>query len=212
MKLRRPSPATVISIVALVMATTGTAIAAVEYARNAGAVDGKSASSASVSLNAARGRLVATARGGRHAGRIPGKFVAGLVPAAPFGKAFEVVDGARGAAMDLSRLYGLGRLSASCNDESERPGHENPSTTVVYANTTAAPVNLARRAGGAAANVAAVLNGTQDSFTIQGSNTFTHHLERGGENVVVNGVVRQDGLNTAAASCLVYGTVQLVRP
>jgi hypothetical protein len=62
---KRPSPSLVISLIALVMATTGTAIAAVDFARNAGAVDGKSAVSAGSSLSNARGKLVATARGGR---------------------------------------------------------------------------------------------------------------------------------------------------
>ena len=52
MRIRRPSPATVLSVVALVMATTGTAVAAVDFARNAGAVDRLSAVSAGSSVSA----------------------------------------------------------------------------------------------------------------------------------------------------------------
>ena len=33
-----------------------------------------------------------------------------------------------------------------------------------------------------------------------------------GRNLLVNGVVRQDGRNSAAASCLVWGTVQEIAP
>src|SRR3954470_2263967 len=76
MRLRRPSPGTVLSIVAIVMATTGTAAAAVDFARNAGAVDGVSAVGASSSNSRAKGNLVATARGGSNSGQIPNKFLA----------------------------------------------------------------------------------------------------------------------------------------
>ena len=66
MKIRRPSPSLVISVIALVIATTGSAVAAVSFARNAGAVDGRSAVSASSTLSHAAGRLAATARSGKH--------------------------------------------------------------------------------------------------------------------------------------------------
>src|SRR5215208_4882872 len=76
MRISRPSPATVISIIALVMATTGTAVAAVDFARNSGQVDGISAVPASSSNSRAKGNLVATARGGSNVGQIPHKFLA----------------------------------------------------------------------------------------------------------------------------------------
>src|SRR3954467_7418717 len=75
MRIRKPSPSLVISIIALVMASTGSAIAAVSYARSAGAVDGRSAVGASSSLSHAAGRLVATASGGSHKGKIPVTFL-----------------------------------------------------------------------------------------------------------------------------------------
>ena len=43
-KLGRPSPAMVVSLIALVFAMTGSAAAVVSFARNAGAVDGKAPS------------------------------------------------------------------------------------------------------------------------------------------------------------------------
>ena len=64
MKLRLPSPAMVVAVIALIVALSGTAIAAVDFARNAGAVDGKSAVGAKASLRSAAGKLVATSTGG----------------------------------------------------------------------------------------------------------------------------------------------------
>ena len=61
MKLKRPSPAMVVAVVALVMSMTGGAIAAVNFAQNAGSVDGYSAVKASKAGKAkAAGKLVAT--------------------------------------------------------------------------------------------------------------------------------------------------------
>ena len=54
------------------MATSGTAVAAVSYARNAGKVDGKDASSARASLKSAAGNVVATRAAGSGKGKIPG--------------------------------------------------------------------------------------------------------------------------------------------
>ena len=62
------------------------------------------------------------------------------------------------------------------------------------------------------AGVSAVPNGTVAQLTIGGSNTFFYHVEYKGRNLLVNGVVRQDGRNSAAASCLVWGTVQEIAP
>src|SRR5215207_1583101 len=75
MKLHRPSPAMVVALIALVMAMTGSAVAAVNFATNAGAVDGKSAVRAGVTRSFAAGRLVATAADGPNKGRIPSKFL-----------------------------------------------------------------------------------------------------------------------------------------
>ena len=72
MKLRLPSPAMVVAVIALIVALSGTAIAAVDFAHNAGAVDGKSAVFSGASLSQAAGKLVATNRSGPDKGRLPG--------------------------------------------------------------------------------------------------------------------------------------------
>src|SRR4026209_1560964 len=74
MKLKRPSPAMAVALVALVMSMTGGAIAAVNYARNAGKVVGYDAVKAASSNRKAAGRLVAT----DEFGRFPAKFLSGV--------------------------------------------------------------------------------------------------------------------------------------
>src|SRR5215218_1788636 len=86
MKLRRPSPALVVAILALVMATTGTAVAA----------DGKSAVASGATTRQAAGRLVATQRSGAQRGRIAAKYLdlSGVArgATATFGRSFSVID------------------------------------------------------------------------------------------------------------------------
>jgi len=209
MKIRRPSPAMVVALIALVMATTGSAVAAVNFAANAGAVDGKSAVRSSVTRSFAAGRLVATAAAGPQKGRIPSKFL-DLSPAVrgtagTFGQSFNVVDNQAQAPTQVSAAPGIGTVSASCVDQNPRPGELNPSTTITFANGAGDAVNLVRRVATQDAVVAALPNATTHAFTILGSNTFELHLERRGVNYVVQGVVRQDNPGTPAAACLVYG-------
>lgn len=214
MKISRPSPAMVVAVIALITAMSGTAVAAVGYASNAGAVDGHSVVGADSSLRRARGNVVATARGGGDAGRIPGKFVAGVSRASSFAKTFEVRDNAAGTAAELvdeADTGGLGGLSTLCNDQSARPAVENPTTTISFNNRSGGFVNVARRVGLGASRVAALANGATESFGIAGQEEFTISVEQQGVALLINGAVRQDGLNSAGASCLVFGTVQLVR-
>ena len=207
MRLRMPSPSLVISIIALVMATSGTAVAAVSYARNAGKVDGKSAVASSSSLRRAAGNLVATARSGPDRGKIPGKFVAGVVRGASqkFGRLIEVADNANGAPQPLAAAAGMGTLTVSCNDQAPRAGVEDPRVVIAFANSAGATVNIARRAGNGEHAVALLQPGAVDSFVIGGSEMFDVHVERNLQNLRVEGVVRQDGRGTGAAACLVYG-------
>src|SRR4051812_47352553 len=116
MRLRRPSPGTVLSIIAIVMGTTGTAAAAVDFARNSGAVDGVSAVSASSSNSRAKGNLVATARGGSNSGQIPNKFLADVGETKGFAAPFGVEDNQTSASNDLGQTP-LGRFSAACQDQ-----------------------------------------------------------------------------------------------
>lgn len=207
MRLRMPSPSLVISIIALVTATSGTAIAAVNYARNAGKVDGKSAVSSSSSLRRAAGKLVATNRSGPDRGKIPGKFLAGVMRGASqkFGRLIEVADNANGVPQPVAAAPGLGVLTVSCNDQAPRAGVEDPRVVLTFANQSGATVNLARRAGNGEHAVTLLQPGVVDSFVIGGSEMFDLHVERNLQNLRVEGVVRQDGRGTGAAACLIYG-------
>lgn len=202
-----PSPAMVVALLALVTATTGTAIAAVSYATNAGAVDGKSAVASGATLSQATGRLVATQRSGSGKGRIATKYLdlAGTPRTATFGRAFDVADNATGVATAIGGIPGLGTLTAQCIDQNQTVGNEDPATTVTFANTSGDTVNIARTVGAQNPQVTSLANGTQDAFTIGGSSTFTLQVERRGVNYLAQGVVRQDGRGTKAASCLIYG-------
>lgn len=214
MKLRRPSPAMVVALIALVMASTGSAVAAVSFSRNAGAVDGKSAVSAGSSLSAARGNVVATARGGSLSGQIPGKFLAEVARAEPFAVLLDAPDNAVGAPVELlsqGDTANLARLSVSCLDRNDAPGMENADAAFALSNTTGEPVNLARRVGVNEGTFGFLAGGTVDQFRIGGQNTFRYHVQQAGTQLVVDGVMRQEGANTAAGACVVYGTLTLVR-
>ncbi len=207
MRIRKPSPAMVVAIIALVMASTGSAVAAVNFARNAGKVDGKDARAATSSLRRAAGDLVATNRTGPDRGRIPGKFLADVVRGGsqPFGRYLEVVDNANGAPQVLAGVAGLGTLSVSCNDQSQRPGVEDPRVVVTFANGAGATINIARRVGNGDGTVVPLGAGAADTFAIPRSDTFTTHAELNLNNLRIEGTFRQDGAGTGAAFCLVYG-------
>lgn len=204
-----PSPAMVVALIALVLAGTGSAIAAVTYATNSGAVDGKSAVASGATLRQASGRLVATQRTGSDRGRIATRYLdldgytKGVADS--FGQSSQVTDNATGAATTLSTIPGLGPLTATCADQNATAQVEDPITTITLSNTSREPINVARSVGWGNPSIFAQLAGTQSAFNIGGSNTFQIHLERRGVNAIVQGVVRQDGRGTPAAACLVYG-------
>jgi len=210
MKLRIPSPAMAVASLALFVALGGTGIAAVNYARNAGAVDGRSAVKASTTTTSAAGRLVATNATGTDKGRIPSKFLAGVPKATTFGAAVDVTDNATGAAAPLGTAPGIGTLTASCIDQDQKPGSEDPQTTITLTNSSGTTINLAKRIGGGNAAVVAHPANTVQTLTVGGSNTFELHAQNRGLDLVIDGVVRQDGRGTAAASCLFYGTFVVV--
>ena len=117
-RLKLPSPAMVVALVALLVASSGTAVAGVSYVRNAGAVDGKSAVADGASRSDAAGRLVATQRSGADRGRIDARYLdlAGVAAGRTetFGRAFDVQDNAQGAPEAIGTIPGLGTLTASC--------------------------------------------------------------------------------------------------
>jgi hypothetical protein len=210
MRISRPSPALIVAIVALVMSTTGSAMAAVNFARNAGAVDKKSAVGAGSSLNRAAGKLVATSKGGKNKGQIPWKFLGDVANADNFAVPFLVQDNATGANVALDTT-GFGRFEASCRDEQSRAGVENPSTFITFASTSTLPMNVARRVGNGNGTVRLLAPGTVDTFEIAASNTFEYHLQQNQTHVLIQGAVRQDRPTTADGRCLVWGSVQVVK-
>jgi len=210
-RFSRPSPAMVVASVALFVSLGGTSVAAVNYARNSGKVDGYDAVKASSSTSKAAGRLVATNKSGADKGRVPGSHLADVPLTQTFGRSFDVADNAPGAAVVIGDAGTLGTLTATCNDQSPQAGIEDPVTELSFVNSSGGFINVARRVGVREDSaVTALPNGTIAPVAIGGSNTFTYHVEAGGRNLLVNGVVRQDGRGTATASCLVYGTVMEV--
>jgi hypothetical protein len=208
MRISRPSPSMVVASIALFVSLGGTSIAAVNYARNAGKVDGYDAVKASSSVSKAAGRLVAANKSGPDKGRIPAKHLAGVPHTQTFGRASEVADNAPGAPVTIGDAGTLGTLTATCNDQSPQAAIEDPITELNFVNSSGGFINVAKRVGiRDDGTVTALPNGTLASLTISGSNTFVYHIEAGGKNLLVNGVVRQDGRGTPTASCLVYGTV-----
>ena len=210
MRIRRPSPAMVVAIVALVMSTAGTSIAAVSFATNAGKVDGLDAVRAG-SPDRAAGRLIATARSGIRKGTIPNYHLSGVPHSDTFGELFQVPDNQVGGVVTLDESE-LGRLSAQCSDQENDPGNENPTGSITFTNTNAAPVNFARHVGNGSAASGVLQNNAAFSFAIGGANTFRVHTELFGLNVVYEGFVRQINQGTAEAQCLIVGTVQRMRP
>jgi hypothetical protein len=203
-----PSPSMAVALTALVLSATGTAVAAVNFATNAGAVDGKSAVADGASSSVAAGRLVATKRTGSERGRIDQRYLDDDLmrgATSTFGKAQEVIDGQAGAPIALGSITGLGNLSAQCLDEAGQPGREDPLSRITFANTSGDVVNISRTVGNGDALVAPLPAGAQTSFDVRGSNTFELHADRRGISYFVRGVVRQDGRGTATANCLVYG-------
>jgi hypothetical protein len=193
----------IVACVALFVALGGTSVAAISYARNAGAVDGRSAVGAKSSLKRAAGKLVAAGPDGKIRSRFlerPGRPVS-------FGSYVPVTDNATGSPVTIATIDGIGQLSASCADQSDRPGVEDPVTRLTFNNTSGTALNFARQIGGGNATVISQLPGTVESFNIPGANVFTLHAQNGplNLNMLVEGVVRQDGANTGDAKCLVYG-------
>ena len=210
MKLRKPSPAMIVACIALFVALGGTSVAAITYARNAGAVDGHSAVGAKSSLKHARGKLVAAGPDGKIRARFlerPGRPIT-------FGSYVPVTDNATGSPTTIATVDDIGTLTATCADQSNQAGVEDPITRLTFNNTSGTAINFARQIGGGNATVIPQLAGTVESFNIPGANTFTLHAQNGPKNInlLVEGVVRQDGPRTADAKCLVYGVRFRVAP
>jgi len=206
-----PSPAMVVALVALVFAMTGSAAAVVSFARNAGAVDGKSAVSAGVSNARTAGKLVATRRLGALRGTIPAQY---LDPSAgrsiSFGRSTDVIDNAGQAPFVIASIPGFGTLQATCGDQRPQAGIEDPITTITFTNTSGQAINFARSLGTGQTSVVGLVPNQTASFVVRGSNTYVINVLKQGTSLLVNGVVRQDGANTASAFCVNYGQATVV--
>lgn len=203
--MRRPTPSLVVSIIALVFATAGTSVAAINFAKNAGAVDGRSAVSGSVSNARAAGKLVATGK----SGKVPIKFLdlKGIMRGskATFAQGIEVVDNATSAPVGIGGAAGLGIISVTCGDQDNAAGREDPQVTVTFANASGQTVNFSRENGNNPPAVSTVAAATQTEFTVNNSNTFRIYAQVGTIHYVLDGVVREDGKDSAAAVCAIYG-------
>jgi hypothetical protein len=208
--MRRPTPSLVVSIVAVVLASAGTSIAAVNFATNAGAVDGKSAVSGSATNAKAAGKLVAAGK----SGRIPIKFLdlKGIMRGtkATFAQGLEVTDNATGAAVTVGGAPGVGVVGATCVDQNNRAGIEDPQVTITFTNSSGQTVNFSREIGNQPPSVSTIAAATQESFTINNANPFRLYAQVGTAHYVLDGVVRQDGKDTAAGLCAVYGYAMLL--
>ena len=224
MKLKRPSPAMTVAVVALVMSMTGGAIAAVNFAENAGSVDGYSAVKASKGGKAkAAGKLVATYKRGDNRGRLPLRIIAGaasqnsvedLADRAAEGRngarLIAVADNQTTAAETMVDLE-LGSLQVSCADQNDNAGIENATTRITLTNGSGLPVNLSRSVGNGAPTIATLQTGTADTFSVPQENTFSIQLQ-GTDNttVLVEGTARQVGQGTNDSSCAVWATAVVV--
>src|SRR3712207_4908323 len=178
MFIRKPSPAMVVACTALFISLGGSGYAAVNFARNAGRVDGRDAVGPGASLKRAAGNLVATNRRGAQRGRIPRRFLAGVPVMTSFGRFLEVTDNNTGAPVVLLGRDGFGTVTVACNDQALVPGVENPFITVAIANESGGPLNLARRQGSGEPAVVEFANGTLQTFTVVGQNTIEVILGR----------------------------------
>jgi len=224
MKLKRPSPAMVVAIAALVMSMTGGAIAAVNFANNAGAVDGKSAVKVTKAGKAgAAGKLVATYPSGEKRGQLPLRIVAGAASQNSVDNLSESVALGRNGARTIAVVdnqttasetlvdVGLGNLQVSCADQQDNAGTENATTRISITNGSGAPFNLSRSLGNGAPTITTLENGTVHTFSVGQRNTFTVQLQgTGNQTVLAEGTAQQAGQGTADSSCIVWATAVLV--
>jgi hypothetical protein len=212
MRRRTPSPAMVVAIVALVVALSGTAVAAVDFARNAGAVDGKSAVSARSSLQRAAGKLVATAGGGPRRGRIPGRFVADVMRggATSLTRYLRAVDNADGPIVPLAIIPGIGRLDAQCRDQDPTVGMKSTQTLMSFTASDPGGVNVSRLLGSdiGSSREGVVFTALKDQpvpILQFADSLFQLTLQAHGRTVFMTGAARPDFNRTASAACLIFG-------
>lgn len=214
MRPRIPSPAMIVALLALFVALSGTAFAVVNYARNAGAVDGKSAVSASSSLRHAAGRLVATASAGPGKGRIPGRYVHDVMRggAASLTEYVRAVDNQDGRVVALATIPRIGRLDVQCRDQDPTPGVISTQTVINFTASDPRGVNASlvtgRDVGTSRRPIAFVAPKDQPVPVLQfADELFQLVLQAGDRTAWLSGAARSDLNRTPQAACLVFGIV-----
>lgn len=223
MKIRRPSPAMTVAVVALVMSMTGGAIAAVNYAQNAGKVDGYDAVKASKGEKKRAGNLVATYRRGDNRGKLPLGLIAGAASKGAVDRLSEIVARGRNGAeliavadnvVTASQVLinlELGNLQVSCADQQNQAGTENATTRLGITNHSGAAMNISRRLGGGEPVITTIGSGIVENFAVGQENTFSVQLQgTGNKTVLIEGTARQVGQGTADSACAVWATAIFV--
>jgi hypothetical protein len=212
-KLPLPSPAMVVAVIALIVALSGTAIAAVDFARNAGAVDGKSAVGAKSSLRSAAGKLVATSTGGNGKGQIPARFLDGVMRGGTMtlSKYLRTTDNQAGRATPLLIIPGIGRFDAQCDDVDPAVGTQTTRTSINFTASVNQGVNVSRLLGrdiGTATRptVFTAAKGQLVSILASADGLFEVIMESKGRSVLITGASRTDNGPGPQASCLIWGT------
>jgi hypothetical protein len=202
----------VVAIVALVVALSGTAVAAVDFAQNAGAVDGKSAVGAKASLRSAAGKLIATQTGGNGKGQIPARFVDGVMRGGTMtlSKYLRAVDDQAGRPTSLLIVPGIGRLDAQCDDVDPTPGTETTRTSVNFTASVKSGVHISRLLGRdiGAGQRPAVFDGPQGqpvSILASADGLFEVIMAAKNRSVLVTGAARTDNGPGPNAACLIWG-------
>ena len=213
MHKRIPSPATLLAGLALFVALGGTSIAAVSFAKRAGAVDGKSAVSASATLEQAAGKLVATRKSGPTAGKIPSHFVGGVPRVEPFQILLAPPDNGPAATGAIGvNVPDVGTVTVSCKDDELTETLIVPQATLTFNNTTPGVVEFASRVGKEEPLVRGAAAGALENVqVVPGSTTFELDSFANATHRRIVGVVRQVDASSPTAKCLVYGTVSLVK-
>ena len=213
MKLRLPSPAMVVAVVALIVGLSGTAIAAVDFARNAGAVDGKSAVGASASRSSAAGRLVATASGGEGKGQISARFLDGVIRGGTMtlSKYLRTVDNQAGHPTPLLIVPGIGRFDARCDDVDPAVGTQTTRTSITFTASVAQGVNVSRLLGRdiqttQRPDVLTAPTSQPVSILGRADGLFQVIMEARGRSVLITGAARTDNGPGPRAACLIWGT------
>jgi hypothetical protein len=212
MRNRRPSPAMVVALIALTVALSGTAVAAVDFVQRAGSVDGRSAVGADASLREAAGKLVATQRGGHGKGRISRRFLHGVMGggSSTLSKFLRSTDNQVGRVTALAIIPGVGRLDAQCNDTDPAVGNQSTQTQVTFTASQASGVNVSRLLGEDInrAREATVFTAPQNqpvAVINRADSLFQLLLEVKGRTVFINGAARSEANPGPSPACLLWG-------